>query len=371
MDSNNTAVAQVQPQSQLWRSFVFPLAVLALFFGGGFTIARALNAQSSKKIYAEASQSPVLTYDPSQIHSLGSANAPQQFDSVQQNFPVRRSVVSYTSNPTTGDGTELPSRLQNQPQTGYTTSTTQVQAIAHFGSPEEKKAHDAAQELLNKMRQSPDQRSELMSELREAIGELFDLRHQEQARQIEVLEKQLKQAKELHTKRSEKRDEVIDRRIAALLGDRDDLDWNRTVMEPPRYSSGSYYPPAISYTIPSLPPTHYSIPNAQAYPGSGVHTVPGVMPPGSYYYPQPLSQSPPTFIPLSTTNPYAPTPGKTRSDSPRRSQSFPNQPGQSSPVPVQPVPAQPVPSQPVPVQPVPVQPVTQDAAEVSNQDQDE
>lgn len=67
--------------------------------------------------------------------------------------------------------------------------------------------------------------SEQLSELRDALTEQFEQRHQQQAGQIEATEKRLQELKELHAQRDQRSEEIVRRRIDELLGQPDPLRW--------------------------------------------------------------------------------------------------------------------------------------------------
>ncbi len=66
----------------------------------------------------------------------------------------------------------------------------------------------------------------LRKSLKAAVDKLFDLRHAAHAKQVDKLDSELKQAKELLKKRSDRKDEIVERRMAELLETPDDLAWN-------------------------------------------------------------------------------------------------------------------------------------------------
>ncbi len=107
---------------------------------------------------------------------------------------------------------------------------------------------------------SGDQKESLQTPLKKAalsetVSKLFDLRHAAQAKQVEKLEAELASAKELHRKRGERKNEIVERRIAELLEAADDLAWNRDLRSGAPISSA----PAQSFQLNSVPSNY--VPN--------------------------------------------------------------------------------------------------------------
>jgi|GEM_PF-2381586 len=114
-------------------------------------------------------------------------------------------------------------------------------------------AERRANELAQRIRQidSQTEQEPLRQELAEALGEAFDERRQQQQQAIERLELQLKSLRELAAKRDDRKDEIIQRRIAELLGQPDPLAWDAAL----RPATGSYYGTApVPQSLPALPP---------------------------------------------------------------------------------------------------------------------
>ena len=162
-------------------------------------------------------------------------------------------------------------------------------------SPEERTATLELNKLLDELRKSSVLTTENRSRLAEAVGKLFDLRHADQAKQIEKLEKALEESKALHNRRAERKSDIVDRRIAELLNTPDELAWdNRTSKVRARYqnSPASTSPLAFQFAAPI---SNYSAPGTPTYsaPGTPATTANPTQPPASYspYTNQP-SQSP-------------------------------------------------------------------------------
>ncbi len=149
---------------------------------------------------------------------------------------------------------------------------------AHVTTPEEAAANQRVMELVNKIQQSAESdREELTKQLRGFVEEQFAIRHQEQAKQIKELEAQLQKAKDIHKKRSDKKDEIVDRRMAELLQSPDDLEWNRGILNsgnrPPQTPRNVFVPNAYSPAeVYRLPASAY--PSAQPYPSPNSYPAP-------------------------------------------------------------------------------------------------
>lgn len=164
-----------------------------------------------------------------------------------------------------------------------------------YTNPAERAAAEEIQQLVIKLRQaSGEKKSELRKSLNEAVSKQFELRHSAQAKQVEKLEAELAEAKELHKKRGERKAEIIERRLAELLESADDLAWNRELVAQPRAAS------------------NYSLPNGnsqlyfhESVPSSGPNQPYPYGPPARFYpnstplNPLPQSSTPPQFIPLN------------------------------------------------------------------------
>jgi hypothetical protein len=160
-------------------------------------------------------------------------------------------------------------------------------------SQEEQRANQATTEILGKLRNAQaEDRDELTSKLRIAVAEQFDIRHAHQAKQIEELEKQLQKSKELHKKRAEKKDEIVNRRMGQLLNDPDELDWNRNVI-------GQNNLPRYGYSLPpgSFPQTGNSGWMQPSYGPPENYPVPGMQFPPAHPQPQSMRQAPPIIPP--------------------------------------------------------------------------
>ncbi len=84
------------------------------------------------------------------------------------------------------------------------------------------------QHLLQELRaQKPDSRDQLkLAELREKVKKQFETRHAEQANRLEKVLADAQQAQEILDRRHEQRVEIIDRRVAELLGQADPMSWD-------------------------------------------------------------------------------------------------------------------------------------------------
>jgi hypothetical protein len=69
------------------------------------------------------------------------------------------------------------------------------------------------------------QKSALISKLKNKLSELFEMKEKERALNVEILERELAQLKESLTIRKQNKNEIINRRLNELIGKGDYLDW--------------------------------------------------------------------------------------------------------------------------------------------------
>lgn len=204
-------------------------------------------------------------------------------------------------------------QLSTAQATGQNNSYRQPNSVYYYSDPvqppdpAESAAANEITQLRNQLRTATgDQKKELSKSLNEAVGKLFDLRHAAQAKQVEKLETELAEAKELLKKRGDRKEEIVQRRIAELLQAADDLAWNREIGGQPSATRG--YPGNQTFPPASMQPAQ---PSYQGnYPGnySGSYQVvpytnPLVPPQTQYQNSFPASSTPPQFIPLNTQGP--------------------------------------------------------------------
>ena len=102
--------------------------------------------------------------------------------------------------------------------------------------PESQKMQMEAQELDQasmglsaKLRRLPkdakEDRAKIVSELKETVVKLFDLREKIRAREVEMIKKRLEELTQMLDKRKVNRDAIIEKRVKQLSGESDDLDW--------------------------------------------------------------------------------------------------------------------------------------------------
>ena len=160
-------------------------------------------------------------------------------------------------------------------------------------------------QLQNQWRSAnSEQKKTLRTSLNEALTKLFDLRHANQGKQVAQLETELAEAKELHKKRGERKDEIVERRLSELLDSPDDLAWNRELnsRQPPSVATSPSYTPNPPYNnYNSLPYSNGSVINANpayAVPQSTPSGTFGLLPNASSL--NPLSATPPQLIPMES-----------------------------------------------------------------------
>ncbi len=207
-------------------------------------------------------------------------------------------AVTYTQGTQTQNPFATRPKYQNrQPSAVYYTQPAQPQH-AHPQDPAEQTAAKEINQLRNELQSATsDEKKELRKSLTEAVAKLFDLRHAAQSKQVEKLESELAEAKELHKKRGERKDEIVERRIAELLQSADDLAWNREIASPPAPTTYNFAQDLRANQSYSAPPTG----TYQVYPPS--NAAPSWVPQNPLSLPPPQSSTPPQFIPLNTQDP--------------------------------------------------------------------
>jgi len=91
-----------------------------------------------------------------------------------------------------------------------------------------------AAELAARLRQSGDesQKETLHKELTDVLGQAFEQRRQQQQSEIQRLERQLESIRQLDKKRQERKSEIVQKRLAELIGEPDTLAWDVTTPSP-------------------------------------------------------------------------------------------------------------------------------------------
>ena len=162
-------------------------------------------------------------------------------------------------------------------------------AIAAPLSDAESRAFELAQRI--KQAESQTEQEPLQQKLAEALAQAFDERRQQQQQAIERLEQQLKSLRELAAKRDERKDEIIQRRVAELLGQPDPLAWDAEVSG----ASGTR-PPTSTYAMAPVP---------QSLPAASRQGFPNFLPPAAR--PVAPTPGPPASPPPGMPSPnYAP-----------------------------------------------------------------
>lgn len=149
---------------------------------------------------------------------------------------------------------------QNQFQQGPHFPQTAPQSDL-FGGVYRSPHNPKVQELVGRLRgaayQDANATRSVKEELKEALAEEFDQKHAKHREQIESLEQKLAEAKALHSKREEKKQEIVERRMAELLGQTDDLSWD---LSDNRSNSPNFPAPAFAPHQNSLAPSNFSVP---------------------------------------------------------------------------------------------------------------
>lgn len=177
-------------------------------------------AENCPLAVASIEQVPINSFGSAQSNTIGTCCAP--------NFAPAYSAPSYV------------------PAPAYSVVSPATAQPFVYQSPEEEASNQAIVELQAKLQQAKhDEKSEFVAKLKTEVSNLFKLRHAAQAKEIDELEKQLVEAKALHTKRQEKQDEIIERRLSNLMNEVDDLDWDRSLTS--AVAHPIYVTPSTSY----------------------------------------------------------------------------------------------------------------------------
>ena len=93
-------------------------------------------------------------------------------------------------------------------------------------SAEIRKLEQQSQELAKQYRQAKGRdKEELGEKLRKTLTEVFELKVQTQAKQVQRLERQLEKLREQLEKRERNREAMIQKRFTHLTGQEEDLPW--------------------------------------------------------------------------------------------------------------------------------------------------
>lgn len=231
----------------------------------------SLSANHSRSVAKTSTQisRPSIEQNPTgNIQTTGSSS-PALANATLQSFPT----TTFASMPVIGDdraAMNSSATLQPPPGAGFanrnspdagsygTVAMGPIAYVAEFpmastASPEETAANSSVAMMVAKIQQAKEEdKPELSAALKKQLVELFKLRHAAQAKEIEEMEKQLEQAKTLHTKRNEKQDEIVERRFRHLMNELDDLDWDRGVKSPvaqPYHGAGTITTSSVPYSV--------------------------------------------------------------------------------------------------------------------------
>lgn len=81
-------------------------------------------------------------------------------------------------------------------------------------------------ELSQRYRNAPmDQRDALKEEIQQTVAKHFEARQKRRAMQLERMERDLKQMRNELSRRNDARDQIIQRRLSELIGERSELDF--------------------------------------------------------------------------------------------------------------------------------------------------
>ena len=99
---------------------------------------------------------------------------------------------------------------------------------------------ETLRQRIQRMRPEDSDRKELVAELRSVLTNEFQVMHDRQAKEIEAAQKRLEKLQATHKLREERKEEIIDRRLAQLTGQPDVLDWiPQSVQRQPQQPGGT------------------------------------------------------------------------------------------------------------------------------------
>jgi hypothetical protein len=85
---------------------------------------------------------------------------------------------------------------------------------------------DSVSKLVKELKASEGANKEsVLTKLKSAVGEQFDGRQEAKAKELKALEEQLAKLKEIHTKRTQQRDQIVAERVQQILREAEGLGW--------------------------------------------------------------------------------------------------------------------------------------------------
>lgn len=149
---------------------------------------------------------------------------------------------------------------------------------------------ESSQQIANLLRelreaQESSPNPEKLQMLRKLVAEQFDKRHKSQVARLESIQAELQRTQEILDRRNGQRDEIIERRVAQLLGEQDPLRWDYQPAVPQLSSPYQGYPTPRSATPTTSPGVPLSRPPLPQFPypnityGAGDVYYPGPYPP--------------------------------------------------------------------------------------------
>lgn len=152
---------------------------------------------------------------------------------------------------------------QQTPVSAFTQSVSPNKIRRYFHQPEPLSAEPGAarvSELVVELRAvAPGQRDKgKLNELRQLIEQQFGARHAEQQRRLERVLADAKQTEEMLVQRLEHAEQIVERRLSELLGERDPLNWD---YQEPRRGAPGYTPTYPRPSQPILDEAWFGMPN--------------------------------------------------------------------------------------------------------------
>ena len=151
-------------------------------------------------------------------------------------------------------------------------------AIAQAYSP---KQESPADQMARKLSAVPkaDRTEQQLTQLRELLNAEFDKRHAEQLERLERVKADAEKTETILRQRKDQQSQIVDRRMAQLLGERDELSWDYSdaTARGPQRAGG--FPQPFPVTAPAgvgqtIPPFDGGVPTTKSFPFAGEMQAP-------------------------------------------------------------------------------------------------
>ncbi len=200
-----------------------------------------------------------------------------------------------------------PGKLKEQTTVRWETRGYSVSGSASPATP----LDSETAELVSKLRQTSEQERDAKSlqRLRELLSTEFKARHQQQLARLERIKTEIERTEQILQQREQQQTQIVDRRLAELLGGRDPLNWDFQP-EVPVYPVPSVMTPQNGYSVIRPLDVYAPVPNATV-PNTGVWGQPNqsvyVNPRGTQFPVAPGASTPYGQLPPVGSSGYGPT----------------------------------------------------------------